>query len=197
MTPGPDQSTDSQVPDPPAGSGPWYQGGLGFKCTSCGNCCTGPPGAVWFDRRESEEMARALDLDRGTFLRKYARRINGRMSLRERHTRHGYDCVFLDRETVPGKAVCRIYAERPSQCRTWPFWSENLSSPEDWERAREQTPCPGMGCTDPWRRSSSDWSSHERPTAAVRRPISDRVIVPSIIPSRVARSRGPLRGRPP
>ena len=32
----------------PADSGPWYADGLSFECTMCGNCCTGPPGAVWF-----------------------------------------------------------------------------------------------------------------------------------------------------
>lgn len=145
----PDQPHDPESDGQPTEGGPWFRDGLGFRCTSCGNCCTGPPGAVWFERAESEAMAKALELDHETFLRTYTRRVGGRLSLRERHTRHGFDCIFLDRKSRPGKALCRIYRERPSQCRTWPFWSENLSSPDDWERAREQTPCPGMGCSDP------------------------------------------------
>ena len=145
-------SSESRDPDAESskeGAQPWFKDGLGFKCTMCGNCCTGPPGAVWFDLAEGEAMARVLGTDLQTFLKQHARRINGRLSLRERHTRHGYDCVFLDRETRPGQALCRVYTDRPSQCRTWPFWAENMGDAEAWEQAREQTPCPGMGSPDP------------------------------------------------
>ncbi|MDA0802418.1 MAG: hypothetical protein O2819_01485 [Planctomycetota bacterium] len=31
-----------------------------------------------------------------------------------------------------------------SQCRTWPFWTENLASPAAWKLAKAKTPCPGM-----------------------------------------------------
>jgi hypothetical protein len=31
------------------------------------------------------------------------------------------------------------------QCRTWPFWDENLTSRRAWDNARRRTPCPGMG----------------------------------------------------
>ena len=132
--------------DHPAGTGPeWYADGLRFACTQCGNCCTGPPGAVWFTEDEGRRMAARLGMDEAAFYRRYARRTGGRWSLTEHETVHGFDCVFLDREQVPGKAVCRLYDARPSQCRTWPFWPENLESPEAWEEARRTTPCPGMG----------------------------------------------------
>ncbi|MHC4762412.1 MAG: YkgJ family cysteine cluster protein [Planctomycetota bacterium] len=36
---------------------------------------------------------------------------------------------------VEGQRRCIIYPVRPNQCRTWPFWSENLSKPEVWNRA--------------------------------------------------------------
>ncbi|MEC8733836.1 MAG: hypothetical protein VXX86_02585, partial [Planctomycetota bacterium] len=32
---------------------------------------------------------------------------------------------------------------------TWPLWSETRPPPADGARPREQTPCPGMGCSDP------------------------------------------------
>ena len=35
----------------------WYAEGLRFGCTQCGNCCTGPPGAVWFTAEEGRAMA--------------------------------------------------------------------------------------------------------------------------------------------
>ncbi|MEY3144152.1 MAG: hypothetical protein RLY21_2645, partial [Planctomycetota bacterium] len=56
-----------------------------------------------------------------------------------------HDCVFLDRTTRPGKAICGIYRARPSQCRTWPWWPEVVESPETWAETKRRTPCPGMG----------------------------------------------------
>jgi Fe-S-cluster containining protein len=120
----------------------WYEDGLAFQCTLCGNCCTGAPGVVWFDENEGRAMAAKLDMDEGAFYRMFARKIGGRWSLKEKQTPHGLDCVFLDRETVPGKAVCRLYEARPTQCRTWPFWPENLESPEAWAEAGLD--CPGI-----------------------------------------------------
>jgi hypothetical protein len=35
-----------------------------------------------------------------------------------------------------------VYADRPRQCRTWPFWRYNIQSPEQWKRGGER--CPGM-----------------------------------------------------
>ena len=123
---------------------PWYADGLRFRCTQCGNCCTGPPGAVWFTPAEGRRIAERLGVSEASFLRDYARRMDGRWSLRESETPHGYDCVFLDRMSVPGKALCRVYDARPSQCRTWPFWPENLTSRRAWLTAKRRTPCPGM-----------------------------------------------------
>lgn len=122
----------------------WYADGLRFECTQCGNCCTGPPGAVWFTEAEGREMAAQLGLTEKQFYRRYAKRIGRQWSLKERRTKHGHDCVFLDRTSVPGKAVCSMYTCRPTQCRTWPFWSENLTSPETWDAVKRNTPCPGM-----------------------------------------------------
>jgi uncharacterized protein len=142
----------------------WYADGLRFACTQCGNCCTGPPGAVWFSEAEGRAMAAKLGLSEPEFYERYARRIERfdlqpdsddpaaaegapvptAWSLRERRTKHGYDCIFLDRERIPGKAICSLYEARPAQCRTWPFWPENLQSKRAWVTAKKLTPCPGM-----------------------------------------------------
>ncbi len=89
-------------------------------------------------------MAARLGLAEAVFLERYTRRIGQRRSLNETRTSFGHDCVFLDRTTHPGKAICGLYDARPMQCRTWPFWPENLESPEAWRAVKERTPCPGM-----------------------------------------------------
>ena len=121
----------------------WYaEKGLRFTCTQCGNCCTGPPGYVWFDAAEARGMADYLNVSEAEFRREDAHKVHGRWSLNERRGPDGHDCVFLDREEG-GKALCSIYPVRPQQCRTWPFWKENLESEESWEGAKQV--CPGSG----------------------------------------------------
>jgi Fe-S-cluster containining protein len=124
---------------------PWYREGLRFECTLCGNCCTGPEGVVLFTPEEGRAMAAKLGMPEAEFLAAYTRRIAGsQRSLNEKHTSFGNDCVFLDRESLPGKAVCALYEARPSQCRTWPFWEGNLRSRKAWEATKRHVPCPGM-----------------------------------------------------
>jgi uncharacterized protein len=124
---------------------PWYRDGLRFSCTLCGNCCTGPEGVVLFTAEEGRAMAAKLGLTEDAFLATYSRRVGGpHRSLTEKKTAHGNDCVFLDRESMPGKAVCGLYEARPSQCRTWPFWEGNLRSRRAWEATKKHVPCPGM-----------------------------------------------------
>jgi Fe-S-cluster containining protein len=122
----------------------WYADGLRFECTQCGSCCTGPPGAVWFTPEEGRSMAAKLGLDEATFYQRYARRLDEGWSLTETKTEQGFDCVFLDRQSIPGKAICSMYEVRPIQCRTWPFWPENLRTKRHWETVKRVTPCPGM-----------------------------------------------------
>ena len=90
-------------------------------------------------------MAACLGLELDAFRERYVRPLGKGRSLVERETEYGHDCVFLDRESQPGKAVCSIYEARPTQCRTWPWWPENLASRRAWEATRRRTPCPGMG----------------------------------------------------
>lgn len=127
-----------------SGNQPWYSNGVKFECTCCGNCCTGPEGAVWFTEEEGKEIAEHLGMRHEMFLAHHSREIEGHRSLNEFETEHGFDCEFLDRETKPGKAYCSIYEVRPLQCRTWPFWPEVAKSKAAWERTRKTTPCPGM-----------------------------------------------------
>lgn len=130
--------------DSPPHREPWYAPGLTFKCTQCGNCCSGPSGYVWFDDDEAKRIAEFLGITEADFRRRFTRRVWGRATLDEvKRDRGQYDCVFLRRDGE-GKALCSIYPVRPTQCRTWPFWPENIRSSEAWEQAANMTPCPGM-----------------------------------------------------
>ncbi|MEZ6209627.1 MAG: YkgJ family cysteine cluster protein [Phycisphaerales bacterium] len=124
-------------------SGEWYEDGLRFECTQCGACCTGAPGYVNFSEAEGRAIAARLGVLFEEFLMRYTVDHGSLRSLAEVKTRHGYDCVFLDRATMPGKAVCTLYGDRPLQCRTFPFWPENLKSASAWKRAARE--CEGIG----------------------------------------------------
>lgn len=114
---------------------PWYQNGLKFGCTECGKCCTGEPGYVWISQKEIEEMAQALNISVSEFIKQYTRQVNGELSLKE-HPRT-YDCIFLREGNK-----CLLYKARPKQCRTFPFWPENLSSKQAWEETTKR--CEGI-----------------------------------------------------
>ncbi len=125
----------------PGTSPDWYESGLSFSCTQCGNCCSGSPGYVWFDDDEAAVMASAFKLSVDEFRAKYARNYRGRWTLIETVREGKYDCVFLRRDEA-GKALCSIYKIRPQQCKTWPFWPELLASKAAWKEASRR--CPGM-----------------------------------------------------
>jgi len=122
----------------PTADEPWYADGLAFACTRCGHCCTGDPGFVWVTDEELATIAKFLDQPLQEVRDIYSRKARGRRTLREKANG---DCVFFDR-----KKGCTIYAVRPPQCRTWPFWDSNVATPEDWERTCRV--CPGSGTGD-------------------------------------------------
>ncbi|MEZ6243953.1 MAG: YkgJ family cysteine cluster protein [Phycisphaerales bacterium] len=128
-------------PDP-TGATSTGERGLRFTCTQCGACCTGPSGYVSFTPTEAKTIARRLAITPDEFIKSYTTDTPMGPSFIERRTEFGFDCVFLDRETIPGRAICSIYEDRPSQCRTWPFWEGNLRSPNHWKVAGRT--CPGI-----------------------------------------------------
>jgi Fe-S-cluster containining protein len=114
---------------------PWFQDGLRFECTQCGDCCTGAPGFVWVNDAEAKAIAGALQLPLDEFLALHTRPAPRGRSLREKANG---DCVLYDK-----KQGCTIYEVRPGQCRTWPFWESNVKSKAAWERTCAI--CPGSG----------------------------------------------------
>ena len=120
-------------------SSPWYAAGLHFECVQCGSCCAGPgQGYIWVTRAEIKFIADFLKILVSQVRQNYLRRIGFRTTIIEQpNTR---DCIFLRK--IEGRKKCIIYPVRPNQCRTWPFWPENLSSPDAWKNIAEK--CPGI-----------------------------------------------------
>jgi len=113
----------------------WYEDGLSFECTRCGSCCTGAPGYVWVNAEEVARLAEHRGETVEEFGRRFVRRVGDRYSLIEKP---GGDCIFWDKSSG-----CTVYPARPVQCQTWPFWPENIATPDDWEHVTSV--CPGSG----------------------------------------------------
>jgi len=116
-------------------SEPWFKDGLSFRCTRCGNCCTGAPGFVWVNDEELRQIAALLREPLDETKQLYARKTPRGWTLREKADG---SCVFYSEAEG-----CTIYPVRPRQCQSWPFWSSNLATPETWKHTCSL--CPGAG----------------------------------------------------
>jgi Fe-S-cluster containining protein len=113
----------------------FWEDGIQFECQGTGRCCTsrGSYGYVYFSLNDRKRMARFLGISTLSFTRKYCKKTNGYFHLKN----YKGPCEFLD-----GKS-CSIYEGRPAQCRTWPFWPENMNA-RTWNREIKSF-CPGVG----------------------------------------------------
>ena len=99
------------------------------------NAARDRPGYVFLTENDIELLSEKLDLSRDEFLKKYCRQVGRSYSLLELRPHH--DCIFLEK----GER-CSVYDARPKQCRTFPFWSQNLESRENWTSAGKE--CEGI-----------------------------------------------------
>lgn len=113
----------------------FFDAGLRFTCTQCGQCCTGAPGTIRVDEAEIDALASLRGQSRAEFATASLRPLElGGWSIRERTDG---SCVFF------ADNKCTVYEARPAQCRTYPFWLKNLRSVEAWQQAARA--CPGIG----------------------------------------------------
>ena len=130
----------SVMPMKRPGRKPWWQAGVRFECQGTGQCCVsrGAYGYVYVTLEDRRRLAAALGVPTRQFTREYCDKEDDQFFLANREP----ECMFLD------GARCAVYDARPTQCRTWPFWPENMK-PRTWTSIAEFCPGVGKGATVP------------------------------------------------
>lgn len=111
----------------------FFDAGLRFACRRCGACCNGAPGIIYCLPEEIGPIAEFLDIAREVFVERCLYPFQSSYSIREDDSGR---CIFYE-------GGCAIYPVRPLQCRTFPFWVQNLRSEQAWRRVAQA--CPGIG----------------------------------------------------
>lgn len=92
--------------------------GLPYDCSKCpAYCCSYDE--IELKNRDISRLAKHLELDRETFIRRFTKRTRKGDVPILRHKRdeiYGSACVFLD----PKTRRCGVYDARPAVCRTFP-----------------------------------------------------------------------------
>src|SRR5690606_25004657 len=125
---------------PLMGKKAWWTEGVRFQCQGSGKCCVshGEFGYVYLTLADRRRMAKHLNLSVAEFVRVHCDRDDEFYVLKET----GEACRFLDQNR------CGVYEGRPTQCRTWPFWPEEMS-PKQWKKEVASF-CPGVGKGKTW-----------------------------------------------
>ena len=115
-----------------------YKKGIRFECQGSGNCCVsrGSYGFVYLSDIDLKRFSKYFKISIKKFKEKYCQITDGFIHLSEKYELNG-NCIFLkDRK-------CSVYNSRPTQCRTWPFWNENMNA-KVWNEDIAIN-CPGIG----------------------------------------------------
>jgi len=113
----------------------FYKEGIHFECQGDGNCCVsrGRYGYVYLSFKDRKRLAAFFMMSATEFTATYTTKVDGLYELKY----SGDDCPFLVRNR------CEVYDARPWQCRTWPFWPENMNE-KVWND-EVLSWCPGAG----------------------------------------------------
>ena len=112
--------------------------GIRIECQGSGNCCVsrGSYGYVYLSKKDIETLSNGLKITKKNFIKDYCQETDGFIHLKEIKKNKG-NCIFLINKK------CSVYKSRPIQCRTWPFWPENMNT-KDWNNDIAKN-CPGVG----------------------------------------------------
>jgi len=115
----------------------FFKKGINFKCQGSSNCCVsrGSYGFVYLSNKDIKRIAKYFKLSIYLFKKKYCIKTNNYIHLKE--INQNGNCQFLENKK------CSIYSARPTQCRTWPFWTENMNF-KKWNKEIINF-CPGIG----------------------------------------------------
>lgn len=135
---------------------------LKFACTQCGKCCHGKTN-VFVNSAEIEAIAAHLDLPKFEFSKRYTRPQclgdQESITLKSQIQSNGkLGCVFLKNNK------CSIYSERPTQCRTYPYWPQVLVSGIEWNA--EASSCEGISRVSPLNSSGKSAIEHASGTTS-------------------------------
>ena len=115
----------------------WAEG-IRFECQGTGRCCVSREGYgfVYLTLEDRRRLAKHFGISTLAFTRRYCRKTEGHFHLID----FTGPCRFLG---GPDGKGCTVYEARPTQCRTWPFWPENMNA-RTWN-GEVRTFCPGVG----------------------------------------------------
>jgi uncharacterized protein len=105
----------------------FYEKGLKFECQGSGKCCVsrGEYGFVYLTKRDQKVMSKHLNLSLVNFKKLFVKETDNVPHLVQ--PKDTEDCIFLKNKR------CDVYEARPVQCKTWPFWPENMNA-KSWKR---------------------------------------------------------------
>ena len=111
--------------------------GIRFECQGSSNCCVsrGSYGFVYLSKKDINKFSSFFKLKKEDFINIYCDKTDGFTHLKEKNING--DCQFLINKR------CSVYKARPTQCRTWPFWGENMNQ-KKWNQELSKF-CPGIG----------------------------------------------------
>ncbi len=108
----------------------------GFDATACatcgGRCCVGESGYIYVNTHEMERIANFLEIDIEELKSRYLYKVGYKYSIKEQQNGSSHECIFYENG-------CTIYAARPLQCRTFPFWDYYKTRVDELKQE-----CPGI-----------------------------------------------------